>query len=132
MSSGLPPDIRKRYITILQGFEAGGEWVLSGMSQQMWDNVEELNKEGYLTDSSIWSVGNCISGGTAIGTTYRISLKGREYLQQLLDEEASMTVSAKARRAILWFLRYISNWVNLLIGGILGALGTLFVQWLLR
>ena len=132
MSSGLPPDIRKRYITILQGFEAGGEWVLSGMSQQMWDNVEELNKEGYLTGSSIWSVGNCISGGTAIGTTYRISLKGREYLQQLLDEEASMTVSAKARRAILWFLRYISNWVNLLIGGILGALGTLFVQWLLR
>lgn len=94
MSSGLPSDIRKRYITVLQGFEAGGSMALATMSPAERNDAVALKNAGYLTLLAPLRTYRFPDGREVIGPAYRITLKGCKYLQELREEERNTNFSA--------------------------------------
>lgn len=92
MGSGLPSDVRKRYINILQRFEIGGGMITSTLPQQDKNDVTELKLEGYL--ATYHEIAQCTlpNGHTVYGPALGITSKGREYLHQLREEETRVTI----------------------------------------
>lgn len=94
MSSGLPFDFRKRYLRLLQGIEAGGGMALTPMSQTERNDAAELKNAGYLSLLDPLATYRFPDGHEVIGPAYGITPKGREFIQQLREEERNMNLSA--------------------------------------